>query len=204
MNEQITEVYLNNHNSWKNMLFRQFNLQEDEIVDVIQNGLERIIKFSDSFQGLNDCKFSSWCYTVIRNAAVNYIRDKNGIWYGCNNEISETDMYLPNYDDGDSSQKSYDEILHEFSTNPFPNPEEELILDGMRDQVYAILKHIPEKSKRIFIARVLEQEPYMEIAKREGMSYEAVRLRVFKVRQTLREYLPEDMFQNLKKDDDCE
>lgn len=132
----------------------------DDAEDVVQDTFVRIYRFAPRFRG-EEGTFKAWATTILMNVARTRYQKKAKDW-------ARTAPLTP----------EHYEALPEEDTE-----EAELA----RDEVERLLNQIPKETAHIVKLALLDRVPYQEIAEREGITEGAVKTRVHRAKQLLRD-----------------
>jgi len=161
-------------------IYRQLSCKVDrktEADDLFSEVWVKVVKAIPSYRP--DAKFTTWLYTIARNAVIDVHRKesrKKG-WLG--NFISKKDNESEEILDADDYA----------SQNP--NPEELVAGREMEKAIDEIMESLPPEQKEVFIMRQQQGLPFAEIAKITGMKEPTVKSRMRYALTTLADNLEE-------------
>ncbi len=141
----------------------------EEVQDITQEVFIRVYRSIDKFEF--DASFFSWIYRITVNLCIDEIRRK---------KIKRT-LSLDFLTEGalETEKKSKDVVLA--SDGVLSDEKREIILDA--------LQRISEEHRQVIILREYEELSYAEIASYLGISIQAVKSRIFRAREDLRQLL---------------
>jgi RNA polymerase sigma-70 factor, ECF subfamily len=141
----------------------------EEVQDIAQEVFIRVYRSIEKFEF--DASFFSWIYRITVNLCIDELRRK---------KIKRT-LSLDFLAEGalETEKKSKDVILA--SDGVLNDEKREIILDA--------LQRISEEHRQVIILREYEELSYAEIASFLGISIQAVKSRIFRAREDLRELL---------------
>ncbi len=141
----------------------------EEVQDIAQEVFVRVFRSIDKFEF--DASFFSWIYRITVNLCIDELRRK---------KIKRT-LSLDFLTEGalETEKKSKEVTLA--SDGVFSDEKREIILDA--------LQRISEEHRQVIILREYEELSYAEIASYLGISIQAVKSRIFRAREDLRELL---------------
>lgn len=143
--------------------------------DILQNVF--IILFEKLHKFRNESKFTTWLFRVTSNASYMYLRSAN--------KINKKEYHLEDMSRYDNSGNIMDMQLKDFSEIP---DEKVLQLEASEHMESAINK-LPPKYKKIFHLRDVEGLSNKEVADITGLSLPAVKSRILRARNFLKENL---------------
>lgn len=132
--------------------------------DLTQDVLVHMIRKLDSFQG--NAQFSTWLYTITRNAATDRFRKR-------------------------SRRKSFEahnpSVFREIVPDSPEDPSLAAERSETRDLVRSFFLELPDRQREIFDLVELQDVPAVEVAERLGIEPVSVRAHLFKARKRIRE-----------------
>jgi RNA polymerase sigma-70 factor (ECF subfamily) len=156
--------------------FRMLRNQE-EASDLSQEVFIKAYKGLANFQFQS--KFSTWIYRIATNACLDAIKKKKvDVAFSLNQSIGE-DEFTPEMEDVNS-----------------PEPQAELDRKEVREQIQDAIGQLNEKYRTVIVLRELEGLTYEEIAEITESSLGAVKTRIRRGRERLREILEEMKLQD--------
>ena len=124
--------------------------------------------FLNAYQGLSQLedttKFKSWLAEITRNRARNWLRKQQGETVS----IDEVSEQMPQTED---------------------SPDERLARLEQRELIRRTMETLPQKDKDIARAFYLEGASYDELIRAHGLSYNAIALRLFRIKRKLSKQL---------------
>lgn len=141
--------------------FYRLTNRRDVSEDLVQAVFERILKYKESYS--EDKPFASWMFGIARNLHLDYYK-------GLKREYLTAEYF------------DFDSLHHDSSTH---NPENEMELDQLLVRK-ALNKLDPEKKQVLILSRY-EGLRYREIADIMECSESAIKVRVFRALQEMKE-----------------
>jgi RNA polymerase sigma-70 factor (ECF subfamily) len=141
----------------------------EEIQDIAQEVFIRVYRSIDKFEF--DASFFSWIYRITVNLCIDELRRK---------KIKRA-LSLDFLTEGtlEKEKKSKEQIL----------ASDGMLNDEKREIVLGALQKISQEHRQVIILREYEELSYAEIAIYLGISIQAVKSRIFRAREDLRELL---------------
>jgi len=136
----------------------------DDAFDISQEAIIKIYGNIKRFYGRS--AFSTWVYTVTKNAGLDFLRKRKRIF---SSEEELTDC-------------SYLEV----SYPAYGSPEESFEKKESKNFLISLIRSLPEAQKTVLILRDIEGYSYEEIAKILKISEGTVKSRLFRARESLR------------------
>jgi RNA polymerase sigma-70 factor, ECF subfamily len=134
--------------------------------DVAQETMLSLVRSLPTFRG--ESSVSTWLYTVARSFCIKKRRRTKG---------------------APAHHESLDQTTQEQSAAPAPTPEQTLLGREARDAVANALDHLEPDAREVVILRDIEGLTAPEVAEVTGLSVAAVKSRLHRARQALREHL---------------
>lgn len=138
-----------------------------EADDLTQDVLVQVIRKLDSFEG--SARFSTWLYTVTRNAAADRFRGARR-----HEEIATADR-----------------ARSLVGTPAGQDPERDLERRQLADVIEAFFLKLPDRQREVFDLVELQELTSVEAGERLGIDPVSVRVSLMKARRTLREKILE-------------
>ena len=148
-------------------------LREEDARDALQEAFLSAFKSIERFDG--KAKISTWLHRIVVNAALMRLRKKSS-------QVEESlEPLLPTFlEDGHRANPG----------SPWPeNPEETLGREELRDSVRQAIDQLPVKYRSVVLLRDIEQLSGAETGELLGLTPNAVKVRLHRARQALREIL---------------
>lgn len=139
--------------------------------DLSQDVFARLIKSARSFQ--HQSKFSTWVYTIARNAAVDNARRARHRAHA-----SLEDSHNP-----DSLR------LGDRLANDDPGPDRSAIAKRLREELASAIETLPQEQREVFLLREYHGMPFQEIAEVVGAKVGTVKSRMRYALEALRREL---------------
>lgn len=143
----------------------------DTAADLAQDVFTRLIKSAGSFQ--HQSKFSTWIYTIARNAAVDHARKARHRKHA-------------------SLQESRDEDgprLGDKIAGRGPEPDRSVTADRLRVDLVDAIDKLPDDQREVFLLREYHGMPFQEIAEVVGAKVGTVKSRMRYALESLRREL---------------
>jgi RNA polymerase sigma-70 factor, ECF subfamily len=134
--------------------------------DVAQETMLSLVRSLPTFRG--ESSVSTWLYTVARSFCMKKRRRTKG---------------------APAHHESLDQTTQEQSAAPAPTPEQTLLGREAREAVANALDHLEPDAREVVILRDIEGLTAPEVAEITGLSVAAVKSRLHRARQALREHL---------------
>jgi RNA polymerase sigma-70 factor, ECF subfamily len=138
----------------------------EDAQDVAQDTLLTMVRSLPSFRG--DSAISTWLYTVARSFCIKKRRRTKG---------------------APTHHEPLDQAAQERSAVPAPSPEQTLLSREARDAVATALDQLEPEAREVLVLRDIEGLTAPEVAQITGLSVPAVKSRLHRARQALREQL---------------
>ena len=148
-------------------------LKEEDARDALQEAFLSAFKSIDRFDG--NAKISTWLHRIVVNAALMRLRKKSS-------QVEESlEPLLPSFlEDGHRADPN----------TPWPdNPEEAVGRSQMRRIVRQAIDQLPEGYRNVVLLRDIEELSGAETGELLGLTPNAVKVRLHRARQALREVL---------------
>lgn len=147
----------------------------DEAEDIVQEVFVKLLTGIQNFRG--DSKFSTWLYAITLNTIRMRFRGlkKKKLTLSIDNEA---------YSDLINSSIGLSD-----AGNHTKNPESININRELAEELYKALDTLPRKSREVFLLREREEYTNVEVANRLGMSLPAVKSRIHRTRNLLKNNL---------------
>jgi RNA polymerase sigma-70 factor (ECF subfamily) len=139
--------------------------------DLSQDVFTRLVRSARSFQ--HQSKFSTWIYTIARNAAVDNARRAR----------HRTHASLEDSHDPDSLR------LGDRVANDGPGPDRSAIAERLRGDLTAAIGVLPAEQREVFLLREYHGMPFQEIAEVVGAKVGTVKSRMRYALEALRREL---------------
>lgn len=139
---------------------RAMGLDRDTAMDMVQDGFVR------GYRGLDRCRdpenFERWIFRIIRNRCLDHLRDIR------RRTVSVDDLTL---------------------IDPAPDPARRAVAEEIRTRVHAALRSLSGDLREAFVLKHVEERSYEEMANLTGASVSALKMRVHRARDALRNAL---------------
>jgi RNA polymerase sigma factor (sigma-70 family) len=128
--------------------------------------------FSSLHTYRSEYRFSTWLYKIAANASIDYLRKKRIKALSLDSNI-ETDDGTVNLEIADDR----------------PHPDEQLVRQEQRMSIFEAIESLPDKYRRVIVARHQEEKSYEEIAAELHIPVGTVKARIFRARELLKKKL---------------
>ncbi len=143
----------------------------DTAADLAQDVFTRLIKSASSFQ--HQSKFSTWIYTIARNAAVDNSRKARHRRHASLEESRDAD-----------GPRLGDKIAGDG-----PEPDRSVTADRLRGDLVNAIDKLPEDQREVFVLREYNGMPFQDIAEVVGAKVGTVKSRMRYALESLRREL---------------
>lgn len=167
-------------NKYKNAIYnhsRSFLRNAQDAEDVTQEIFINIFNNLKKFRG--DSKLSTWIYRITVNTCKNKLKQIKRL----KSKIIED---IP--DEDDETKNSIEEIKE----NQEKEPDNILAQKSLKSAIYKNMELLPEEQRTVIILRDINGLSYEEIAKIMKISVSAVKSKLFRARENLREKLEKE------------
>lgn len=141
--------------------------EQSSAEEITQEAFVKAWKSLHKFEGRS--RFSTWLMTIAINGAKDMLKDRQRT-----GRIEDTDTVT-----GSVFEES----------NKGDGPEQAAINDELGARLKRLIEELPDTYRQAFVLRHVDQLSYEEISGIVGTSVEAVRMRVFRAREMLKERL---------------
>jgi len=138
--------------------------------DLVQETFMKAFSSLKSYR--SEYRFSTWLYKIAANASIDHLRKKRIQAMSLDNPIRTGD--------GEVSIEVPDYSHH---------PEEEIIRRERALSIEEAIQSLPNKYRRVIIARHQEEKSYEEIANEFNLPVGTVKARIFRARELLKKRL---------------
>ncbi len=139
--------------------------------DVLQDALLNAFRALQNFRG--DSSFATWLYTIARRLCIRARRDLDRFY---------------SLDDPLNTEEGQ-QLLRELIDKHAQDPEAIAIEDDLRERVQQAVAELPESLRQVLILRDIEDLSTEETARRLGLTIPAVKARLHRAREQLRQRL---------------
>jgi RNA polymerase sigma-70 factor (ECF subfamily) len=156
---------------------RRFLRNEDDARDAVQDAFLQAWKALPRFQG--ECLISTWLHRIVVNASLMKIRSRKS------RPEESIEPLLPTFkEDGHATNPSVE----------WPESADRL---AERNEVRALVRgaidRLPETYRTVLLLRDIEEQTTLEVARLLGVTENAVKIRLHRARQALRELLDREL-----------
>jgi RNA polymerase sigma-70 factor (ECF subfamily) len=138
-------------------------LRERQVAeDVTQDVFVRVIQGASGFQ--SQAKFSTWLFTIARNACVDHGRRSKHRKHASLDATSG---------DADAAVRLIDRLPHQQ-----PGTDRSASSPRIRERIARALEHLPEEQREVFLLRQVDDLPFAEIAAICSISENTVKSRM--------------------------
>ncbi len=152
---------------------RRFLRNEEDARDCLQECFVQAFRALPRFEGHS--KLSTWLHRIVVNAALMKLRSRRA------RPEEPIEPLLPSFHEDGHSTDTY----RDWS----PSAEELLERAEVRDLVRAAIDRLPESYRTVLVLRDLEELDTAEVAELLGVTGNAVKIRLHRARQALRQLL---------------
>ena len=172
--EELTaEAICRNYGDHVRNLAKRMVSNDSDAEDVTQDVLLQVVRKLRTFRG--DSSFSTWLHRVTVNAALAH-RRKRAVREEHFITGAETDLLE------EGQKPRFDRLVPD-------QPDEQLFDRELQLLIHNAIADLPEIYREVFVLSELEQLPNADIAERLNLSLPAVKSRLHRARQALRERL---------------
>jgi RNA polymerase sigma-70 factor (ECF subfamily) len=169
--EAAYEKLVREHTGRMLSVARRFLREEDDAKDAVQDAFVSAFRAIGNFEG--DSRISTWLHRIVVNAALMKLRTRRR-----------------------KPEESIDDLLPRWKENGHPeqtpapwSAEKLLQRDQLRGLVQSGIDELPDTYREVLLLRDIEELDTSETAKLLGISSNAVKTRLHRARQALRELL---------------
>ena len=142
---------------------------QEEAEDIAQEAFTKIYLNAGKFQKLPGIEFKSWAWRILVNTALTHYRKLKRSF-------------------GDVSY--LDELLNREDEDNLGLPVERTVdKDQERAWIRDAIADLPQEAAELIKAHYLEDRPYEEIAKKQGITIGALKMKLFRARKVLKDVL---------------
>ncbi|MBP7791841.1 MAG: sigma-70 family RNA polymerase sigma factor [Candidatus Goldbacteria bacterium] len=152
---------------------RNFLRNTQEAEDVTQEIFINVFNNLKKFRG--DSKLSTWIYRITVNTCKNRLKQMKRLKANIIEEVTN--------EENDESRK----LLEDVRENEEKTPDNVFMQKNIRDVIYKNIQKLPEEQKTVIILKDIDNLSYEEIAKTMKISVSAVKSKLFRARENLRE-----------------
>ena len=152
---------------------RRFLRNEEDARDCLQECFVQAFRALPRFEGHS--KLSTWLHRIVVNAALMKLRSRRA------RPEEPIEPLLPSFQEDGQSTVTY----RDWS----PTAEELLERAEVRDLVRAAIDRLPDSYRTVLVLRDLEELDTAEVAELLGVTANAVKIRLHRARQALRQLL---------------
>ena len=153
---------------------RNIIIDHDDTHDVLQNTFIKVFQNLKNFKG--ESKLYTWIYRIATNTALDRLRSPSF-------QRTAQGSLLENLDES----KIADRVICTEKKRPLI--EQQLIRDEMNDCIRGYIEKLPENYRMVLVLSELEEFKNNEIAEILGVTLDAVKIRLHRARETLKEEL---------------
>lgn len=168
-------------NKYKNVVYnhsRNFLRNTQEAEDATQEIFINIFNNLKKFRG--DSKLSTWIYRITVNTCKNKLKQMKRIKANIMEEMTD--------EDNDESKK----VLEDIKEDEEKEPDNIFAQKNLRSVIYKNMKTLSDEQRNVIILRDIDGLSYEEIAKIMKTSVSAVKSKLFRARENLREMLEKE------------
>ncbi|MGB5349696.1 MAG: RNA polymerase sigma factor [Polyangiales bacterium] len=128
--------------------------------ELYQDSWTKVIERCGAFRG--DSKFSTWLYTIARNACIDHQRK----------------MKFRGHASLDETQRGADQPRVERVANPGLAPDQLAVGQALRERIRIAVEALPEEQREVFLLRQLQGLGFREVAEVVGVPVNTVKSRM--------------------------
>jgi len=128
--------------------------------ELYQDSWTRVIERCAEFRG--DAKFSTWLYTIARNACIDHQRK----------------MKFRGHASLDETQRGASHSMVERVANPGLGPDELVAGEALGHRIARAVEELPEEQREVFLLRQLQGMAFKEVAEVVGVPVNTVKSRM--------------------------
>ena len=128
--------------------------------ELYQDSWTKVIERSAEFRG--DSKFSTWLYTIARNACIDHQRK----------------MKFRGHASLDETQRGANQPMVERVANPGLAPDQLASGQALRERIRIAVEELPEEQREVFLLRQLQGLGFKEVAEVVGVPVNTVKSRM--------------------------
>ncbi len=128
--------------------------------ELYQDSWTKVIERSAEFRG--DSKFSTWLYTIARNACIDHQRK----------------MKFRGHASLDETQRGANQPMVERVANPGLGPDQLASGQALRERIRIAVEELPEEQREVFLLRQLQGLGFKEVAEVVGVPVNTVKSRM--------------------------
>ncbi len=128
--------------------------------ELYQDSWTKVIERSAEFRG--DSKFSTWLYTIARNACIDHQRK----------------MKFRGHASLDETQRGANQPMVERVANPGLAPDQLASGQALRERIRIAVEQLPEEQREVFLLRQLQGLGFKEVAEVVGVPVNTVKSRM--------------------------
>ncbi len=155
-----------------------FLRNREEAEDTAQEVFMAVYKSLSGFRG--DSKLSTWIYRITINTCKNRLKQMQRLRAQTADEL---------YEEGDENKTSMVDNIKEKEEK---EPDKSYASDRVRDLIYARIGELTEEQKHVILMRDVDGLSYEDIGRVLKLSVSAVKSKLFRARENLREKLEKD------------
>lgn len=165
--QEDVEVIINeNYRFLHNFCKKRFNLQEQDVEDVLQNVFIKVYRNIDKYNG--DYKITTWICSILRNESIDFCRSRTNF----NKRFSSIEGMTNSKYAGDEFGTPL-RLLDKYQKNEWERVElvknDQDVFDKRKSIVFDIIKKLAKREKSVLEFR-LNGFKYEEIAKKMGIT----------------------------------
>lgn len=172
-NERAYEVMVITHGGRMLAVAKRMLGNEEEARDALQEAFIQAFRGLARFEG--NSQLGTWLHRIVVNAALMRMRTRRS-----RPEESIEDL-LPRFQDDGHTREHYEDWAD--------TPQRMLESKQVRHLVRASIERLPETHRTVLVLRDIEELSTAEVAELLGISENAVKIRLHRARQALREQL---------------
>ena len=142
---------------------------KEEAEDIVQETFTKIYLNGRKFKKQPGVEFKSWAWRILVNTSLTHYRKLKKTF----GDVGYLDEILANDEDGEAL----------FAMEGVLDRNEDI--EGVREAI----ERLPAEASALLRAHYVEDRPYTEIAKKQGISIGALKMKLFRARKVLKDIM---------------
>jgi len=144
--------------------------QQEEAEDIVQETFVKIYFNAKKFKKMEEIEFKSWAYKILVNTAISRYRKISKKWRA----------------------ESADPLDLELASERNLSTEDIVLESETKSATAELLSRLPEPLSRLLSKYYIEDKSYKEIAKEEGVTIPALKMKLFRAKKLLKKFTKDD------------
>ena len=144
--------------------------QQEEAEDIVQETFVKIYFNAKKFKKMEGIEFKSWAYKILVNTAISRYRKISKKWRA----------------------ESADPLDLELASERNLSTEDIVLESETKSATAELLSRLPEPLSRLLSKYYIEDKSYKEIAKEEGVTIPALKMKLFRAKKLLKKFTKDD------------